>query len=153
MSMKRKALLLITAATAIVAIVVLTTGAFAGTPGQPEAHGGGGDDLVSCLASHGVQVPANDPAGVKQWLGEHAQDDPTVQAALDACAGPDTSGTESTPAELIACLERHRVDVPSDVKQDPGAFKQWLAGAMDQPTVQSAVDDCTSGPPPSGQTK
>jgi hypothetical protein len=100
-----------------------------------------------------VQVPSDDPAAVKQWLGEHSQDDPTVQAAIDACAGPDTGGTDSTPAELIACLEQHRVDVPSDVKQDPGMFKQWLAGAMDQPTVQSAVDDCMSGPPPSGQKK
>jgi hypothetical protein len=152
MSMKRKALLVIAAAVAIAAIVVLTTGASAGTAGKSDQPGGGGD-LVSCLASHGVQVPSDDPAALKQWLGEHSQDDPTVQAALQACQPPDGTEPGPTPAALVACLEQHRVDVPVDAQQDAGAFKQWLAGAMDQPTVQSAVDDCTGGPPPNGQTK
>lgn len=150
--MKRKTLLVIAAAAGIAAIVVWTTGAFAGTAGHSDHQSDGPGDLVSCLASHGVQVPSDDPAGLKQWLAEH-QSDPAVQAALDACADLDPGGTDSTPAELIACLEQHSVDVPSDVKQDPGGFKRWLAGAIVQPTVQSAVNDCTGGPPPSGQTK
>lgn len=150
--MNRKTALVIAGA-ASAAIALLTTGAFAGTSGRSDQPGVGSGDLVSCLAAHGVQVPTSDPAGVKQWLGEHSQDDPAVRAALNACAGPDTGGTDSTPAELIACLEQHRVDVPSNVTQDPSAFKQWLAGANDQPTVQSAVDDCTGGTPPSGHTK
>ncbi|HET8752021.1 MAG TPA: hypothetical protein VFM43_05795 [Gaiellaceae bacterium] len=152
--MKRKTLLALGAAASIAAIVVLTTTAFAGTGGgRPAQRGDSSDPFVACLAAHGVQVPSDDPAMVKQWLSQHSQDDPKVQAALAACSDNGTGGTDSAPADLIACLEQHRVDVPSDVKQDPGAFKQWLVGAMDQPAVRSAVDDCTSGPPPSGQKK
>jgi ribosomal protein S18 acetylase RimI-like enzyme len=58
-----------------------------------------------------------------------------------------------TPAELVACLERHPVDVPSGVKEAPDTLKQWLVGVMDQPSVSSAVEDCTAGPPPNGQKK
>jgi hypothetical protein len=159
--MKRKALLLIAAAAGVAAIVVLTTGAFAGTTGRSDEPPGFAT-FVSCLASHGVQVPSDDPATVKQWLGAHSQDDPVVQAALDACAGGadtrggnESNGTEPgpTPAELVACLERHRVDVPSDVKEAPDTLKQWLAGVIDQPSVRAALDDCTSGPPPNKPKK
>jgi hypothetical protein len=146
--MKRKALLAFAAAGAITAIVVLTTGAFAGSSGRSDQPGDGNAAFISCLASHGVQVPSDDPAAVKRWLGDH-QSDPAVQAALDACAPPnggsksDVSGVSGpTPAELVACLERHGVDVPSDAKQDAGALKQWLHGAMQQPSVKAALDAC-----------
>ncbi len=162
--MKRKAFLPIAAATAVAAIVVLTTGAFGGTAGRSDQQDDGFAAFISCLASHGVRVPGDDPAAVKQWLGERSQDDPVVQAALEACAGAaDTGGGKTgggngtepgpTPAELVACLERHRVDVPSDVKQTPDALKPWLVEAMQQPSVRAAVDDCTGGPPPNGQKK
>jgi hypothetical protein len=135
--MKRKALLVVVAAAALVAIVVLTTGAFAGTSGRSDQPGDGG--LVSCLASHGVQVPGNDPVAVKRWLSDR-QNDPAVQAALDACAGPQEPGP--TPAELVACLEQHGVDVPSDVKENPDVLKPWLVEAMQQPSVKAAVEAC-----------
>jgi len=165
--MKQKPLLGIAAAAVVAAIVVLTTGAFAGTAGRSDQPGDGLAAFISCLASHGVQVPSNDPAAVKQWLGERSQDDPVVQAALDACAsaadtgggktggGNERNGTEPgpTPAEVVACLERHRVDVPSGVKEAPDTLKPWLVGVMDQPSVSSAVEDCTGGPPPDGQKK
>jgi hypothetical protein len=162
--MKRKALLAIAAAAAVAAIVVLTTTAFGGTGAPSDQSGDGFAAFISCLASHGVQVPSDDPATVKQWLGQRSQDDPVVQAALNACAGgADTgggktgggNGTEAgpTPAELVACLERHRVDVPSGVKEAPDTLKPWLVGVMDQPSVSSAVEDCTGGPPPDGQKK
>jgi hypothetical protein len=143
--MKRNALLAIAAAGAVAAIIVLTTGAFAGTSGRSDQPGDGNAAFISCLASHGVQVPSDDPGAVKRWLGDH-QRDPAVQAALDACAPPeggsnaDVSGP--TPAELVACLQQHGVDVPSDAKQDPGALKQWLRGAMQQPSVKAALDAC-----------
>jgi hypothetical protein len=160
--MKRKALLAIAAGAAVAAIVVLTTTAFGGT-GAPSDQPGDLAAFISCLASHGVQVPSDDPAAVKQWLGQRSQD-PVVQAALNACAGgADTggdktgggNGTEAgpTPAELVGCLERHRVDVPSGVKEAPDTLKAWLVGVMDQPSVSSAVEDCTGGPPPDGQKK
>jgi hypothetical protein len=143
--MKRKALLAIAAAAAVAAIVVLTTGAFAGTAGRSDQPGDGNGAFTSCLASHGVQVPSDDPAAVKQWLGDH-QSDPAVQAALDACApadgGSNADVSGPTPAELAACLEQHGVDVPSDAKQDPGALKQWLHEAMQQPSVKAALDAC-----------
>jgi hypothetical protein len=149
--MKRKALLAFAAAGAITAIVVLTMGAFAGTSARSDQPGDSdAAALVSCLASHGVQVPSSDPAAVKQWLADH-ESDPAVQAALQACTQPDATDTGPTPAQLVACLEQHGVDVPNDAKQDPGALKHWLAGAMDQPSVKTALDECTSGPAPNGK--
>jgi hypothetical protein len=138
--MKRQALLAIAAAAAIAAIVVVTTGAFGGTAGKAGRSDQPGDGgLVSCLASHGVQVPSNDPVAVKRWLSDR-QSDPAVQAALQACAGPQEPGP--TPAELVACLERHGVDVPNDVKENPDALKPWLVEAMQQPSVKAAVEAC-----------
>jgi hypothetical protein len=163
--MKRKALLVIAAAAAVAAIVVLTTGAFAGTAGRSDQSDDGFPAFISCLASHGVQVPSDDPAAVKRWLGDRLASDPAVQAALDACAGADKSGAGKTgggnnadepgptAAALVACLERHGVDVPSDAKETPGALKQWLVGAMDQPSVSAAVDECAGGPAPNDQKK
>ncbi len=155
--MKRKAFLTIAAAAAVAAVVVLTTGAFGGTAGRSDQPSDRFAAFISCLASHGVQVPSDDPVKVKQWLADR-QSDPAVQAALQACgAGDDTQGdgTEPgpTPAELVACLERHDVDVPCDVKENPDALKPWLVGVIDQPSVRAAVDDCTGSPPPNGQKK
>jgi hypothetical protein len=151
--MKRKALLVIPAAAAVAAIVVLTTGAFGGTAGRSDQPGDGFAAFTSCLASHGVQVPSDDPPAVKRWLSDR-QNDPAVQAALQACAGP-PDGTEPgpTPAALVACLERHGVDVPSDVKENPDALKPWLHGAMQQPSVSAALEECTGRPAPNGQKK
>jgi hypothetical protein len=152
--MKRKALLAIAAAAAVAAIVLLTTGAVAGTAGRSDQPPDGFAAFISCLASHGVQVPSDDPAAVKPWLGDH-QSDPAVQAALDACPGPGDSangtGPGPTPATLVACLEQHGVDVPSDVKDAPDKLKQWLVGALQQTTVKTAVEDCTGGPAPNAQ--
>jgi hypothetical protein len=143
--MKRKALLAFAAAGAITGIVVLTTGAFAGSSGRSDEPGDGDAALSSCLASHGVQVPSDDPGAVKHWLGDH-QSDPAVHAALDACAVGDENSKAGvsgpTPAELAACLEQHGVNVPSDAKESPGALKQWLHGATQQPSVKAALDAC-----------
>ena len=149
--MKRKALpLLVVAGAAVAAIVVLTTGAFGGTAGRSDQPGDG--SFVSCLASHGVQVPSDDPGALKGWLAEHSSD-PAVQAALEACKPADGTAFGPSPAELAACLERHGVDVPADVTQAPGDFKQWLAEAMKQPTVKAAVDECFGSPAPNGPKK
>ena len=153
--MKRKALLAIAAAAAVAAIVMLTTGAIAGTAGRSDQPPGFAA-FLSCLASHGVQAPSDDPAAVKPWLGDH-QSDPAVQAALDACPGPgdNATGTEAgpTPAALVACLEQHGVDVPSDAKETPGALKQWLASVRGQPSVSAVLDECVGSSAPNGQKK
>jgi anti-sigma factor RsiW len=158
--MKRKAILIAVAAAAAAAIVVLSTGAVAGTGGpsdQPPDFAA----FVSCLSAHRVQVPSDDPAAVKPWLGDH-QSDPAVQGALQACApaytagrGKPSGGAEPAPTagDLVACLEQHGVDVPSDVKQTPDALKPWLAGAVQQPTVQAALDECAAGPGQNGKNK
>lgn len=160
--MKRKALLITAAAAAVAAIVALTAGIDAGTAHRSNQPGG--DDLaafIACMASHGVQVPGGDPSVVKPWVADH-QGDPAVRAALEACTGGDdsnggskTGGSQPGPttAELVACLEQHGVDVPSDVKQTPDALKPWLVGVMDQPSISSAVEDCTGGPPSNGKSK
>ena len=157
--MKRKALLIAASVAAVAAIVLLTTGAFAGTAGRSDQPPDDFAAFISCLASHGVHVPSNDPAAVKPWLADH-QSDPAVQAALEACAGPDTTGAGKKPggtepgptaADLVACLEQHGVDVPSDVKKSPDALKPWLSGVIEQPSVKSAVDACAGGSAPSGK--
>jgi hypothetical protein len=157
--MTRKAILITAAAAAVAAIVVVTTGISSRTAGRSDQPGDDGfAAFISCLASHGVQVPSDDPAAVKPWLADH-RSDPTVQAALETCAGPDNTGVgkkaggaEQGPslADLVACLERHGVDVPSDART-PDALKPWLSGVLQQPTVKAALDDCTGGSPPSGQ--
>jgi hypothetical protein len=143
--MKRKALVAFAAAGAVTAIVLLTTGAIAGTSSHSDQPGDGNAAFTSCLASHAVQVPSDDPGTVKRWLGDH-QSDPAVQAALDACApangGSNADMSGPTPAELVACLEQHGVDVPTDVKDAPDTIKEWLHGAMQQPTVKAALDAC-----------
>src|SRR5262249_52590150 len=95
-AMKRKALLAIAAAAAVAGVVVLTTGASGGTAGRSDQPDDGFAAFISCLASHGAQVPSDDPAAVKQWLGERSQDDPVVQAALEACAGAADMGGGKT---------------------------------------------------------
>jgi hypothetical protein len=149
MNMKPKVLLAIAAAVGAAAVVVLATGAFAGTPGRSDHSG---DSLVSCLASHGVQVPTDNPAVVKQWLADH-QGDPALQAALQACQPSEGTADSYSPAALGSCLEQHGVDVPDNVKETPDALKAWLVEAVKQPGVSAALDACTGGPPPSGQTK
>jgi hypothetical protein len=159
--MKRRALLVIAAAAAVAAIVVLATGAVAGTSGRSDQPADGSTAFISCLASHGVQVPSDDPAAVKPWLADH-QSDPAVQAALEACAGKANTGAGKkddgtargpSPDALVACLERHGVDVPSDAKRAPGALKVWLAGAIQQPSVNAALNECVGGPVQNGQKK
>ena len=147
--MKRKPLLAMAAAAGVAAIVLLATGAFAGTTGRSDQPR---DGFAACLASHGVHVPSDDPAAVKGWLADH-QSDPAVQAAVEACAGKEDSEPGPTPAALVACLQRHGVDVPSDAKQSPGALKQWLSGAIEQPSVKAAIDECAGGPAPNGPKK
>jgi len=147
--MKRKALLVIPAAAAVAAIVLLATGAFAGTAHRSDQPG---DGFAACLAAHGVHVPSGDPGAMKGWLAEH-ESDPAVQAAVKACGGGDDKAGGPPPAELAACLERHGVDVPSDAKEAPGAFKQWLAAAREQPSVSAALAECVGGPAPSGKKK
>jgi hypothetical protein len=53
-------------------------------------HGPSEQQLRSCLKDHGIDVPGNDPAALKRWIGEH-QDDAAAAAALKACnVGPVT---------------------------------------------------------------
>jgi hypothetical protein len=41
-------------------------------------------ELRTCLVEHGAQIDGTDPAAVKRWIGEHA-DDPAARDALKAC--------------------------------------------------------------------
>jgi RES domain-containing protein len=150
--MRRKTLLAIATASAAAAITVLATGAFGGTPAKSDQPGDGVTTFVSCLASHGVQVPSQDLGDVKQWLMAK-QNDPTVQAAVQACAPSDAADTGPTQAQVVTCLAQHGVDVPSDVQNDPAAFKQWVAGARTQPNVGAALNTCTGDSATNGQTK
>ena len=150
--MKRKTLLAIATASAAAAITVLATGAFGGTPTKSDQPGDGVTPFVSCLASHGVQVPSQDLADVKPWLlGQ--QNDPTVQAAVQACAPSDAADNGPTQAQIVSCLAQHGVDVPSDDQNDPAAFKHWAAGIRTQPNDNAALNACTGDSAANGPTK
>jgi hypothetical protein len=41
-------------------------------------------ELRECLVAHGAQIEGSDPAAVKRWVHEHA-DDPAARDALKAC--------------------------------------------------------------------
>jgi hypothetical protein len=75
--------------------------------------------LTSCLTTHGVTVPSGlDGPALKPWLGAR-QNDPTVRAALKACAG----GTVSSSGEG-ACggaKPAPSSDSPADARKKGGA--------------------------------
>jgi hypothetical protein len=154
--MKRTVLLVIASVAAVAAIVVLTTGAIAGTAGKADQPDDGFSTFISCLAFHGVQVPSNDPVAVKRWLADRYESDSAVKAAVEACAPKADKKKEErtksgpTAASLVACLERHQVDVPSDAEETPVALKRWLGEAMEQPSVRAALDACVGGPASTG---
>jgi hypothetical protein len=161
--MKRKTLVVVAAVAALAALVVLTTGAGAGTAGRSDQPGDGFAAFVSCLASHGVQVPSDDPVAVKEWLADRYESDPAVRSALEACAQvaykkaegkkPGDARPGPTAAQLVSCLEQHGVDVPGDAEASPVALKRWLSGALDQPSVRAALDVCVGPAVQKGTTK
>src|SRR5690348_5261199 len=88
-----------TALAAAVAIPALAQDSGTGAPDPMLAR------FTTCLTAHGVDVPAGlDGLALKQWLAAH-QDQATVAAALNACAGPDR--TDHKLVELRACLRSH----------------------------------------------
>ena len=80
---------------------------------QPAAEGRAApseQQLRSCLKDHGLEVPGDDPAALKRWMGEHS-DEEAVLAARKACdigmvtksataeCGKHGSVTEAVPAK------------------------------------------------------
>jgi len=118
---------------------------------EPDATGGSGGtptsvaDLITCLRSHGVQPPdTTDPLVLKTWLGQNYRSDPAVEAALEACAPPDSAPQEKKPTagapsvnELRACLGKAGIAVPVGVD-----LKEWLGRVVDQARVKQALRAC-----------
>jgi hypothetical protein len=55
-----------------------------GRPPAGEVHRKVQRDVRACLVRHGAQIEGDDPAAIKRWVAEHA-DDPAARDALKAC--------------------------------------------------------------------
>jgi hypothetical protein len=124
------------AAAAVAAAITLPAGADQGSDADAQFN--------SCLRSHGAAIPA-DTRGVaiKQWLIAHEQDQ-GVNAALDAC---NVKTEKGGPADLVACLRSHGLDVPAD----NGALKDWILAHRDDAGAAGAFKACHFNPnPPDG---
>jgi hypothetical protein len=139
------------ATVAVCALLVAGSVALADNPGGSDSPSF--TALVACLNAHGVQTPAtSDPAQFKMWLGQHSASDPSVAAALDACAPPDSNGNggDSGPSfsDLITCLQSHGAQPPATT--DPMTLKQWLGQHQSDPAVEAALQSCGAGGGPAG---
>src|SRR5690348_16705316 len=95
--------------TTLAAVAAAAVGAAAITiPAVAQSGGGDSQDpalaqFTQCLTAHGVTVPTGlGGRELKQWIGTR-MDDPTIAAALNACAGPER---DDKVAQLSACLSR-----------------------------------------------
>jgi len=128
--------LIILAATALAAAVTI--------PAVAQEGGGGAQDpglarFTACLADHGVNPPAGlDGRELKQWIGTRV-DDPTIAAALNACAGPER---DDKLAQLRACLSRHGVDVSGD----PDALKRKMLELSQTDAGRATLNACNAEP-------
>jgi hypothetical protein len=90
------------------------------------------------------------------WLGQHSESDPAVNAALQACAPPDSydksgdsgakaGGGDSGPSfsDLITCLQSQGAQPPATT--DPMTLKQWLGQHESDPAVEAALQACGVG--------
>ena len=136
-------MLIILAATALAAAITI--------PALAQDGSGGAQDpalarFTACLTAHGVTPPAGlGGRELKQWLAAH-QDEATVSAAMQACAGPDR--TDDKLVELRACLRNHGVDVgdaPDQLKGKMLELSRTDAG-------RAILNACNSEPakPPAG---
>jgi hypothetical protein len=74
------------------------------------------EELRSCLADHGVDVPDGGPLALKRWLAEHRDDKETL-AALKACdMGPVGKPLDGPPCGIA-------VPAPGPGKPGKGTFK------------------------------
>jgi hypothetical protein len=115
-----------TAASAAVAAAI-TIPAGADQNGDPDAQ------FVSCLRSHGADIPAGTQgAAIKEWVGAHQNDDATMRA-LKAC-----DVNSPAPQELVTCLRAQGLDVPATIDQ----LKAWIAQHADDASARPAFEAC-----------
>ena len=128
---------------AAVAAAAVVTAAIT-IPAVAQSGGGGAQDpalaqFTQCLTAHGVAVPAGlGGRELKQWIGTRV-DDPTIAAALNACAGP---GRDDKLAHLRACLSRHGVDVSGG----PDALKGKMLELSGTDAGRAILNDCNAEP-------
>ena len=102
--------------------------------------------FTACLTAHGVTVPPGlGGLELKQWIGTR-QDDPTIAAALNACAGPDRG---DKVAQLRACLSRHGIDVAGG----PDALKRKMLELSRTDAGRATLNACNAEPAKPGADK
>ncbi|MEO3750679.1 hypothetical protein [Streptomyces sp. B6B3] len=146
-----------------VALLVVSLTACGGDGGEDSAAGtgaeGGGDSQISvedtlpwydCMRENGVDVPDPDPDMPGIRLPEGGEDDPEVQAAVEACqehmpgGGPgaqevDAEGLESLRA-FTACMRENGVDMADP--DSTGALSMPEGVDPNGPEFQDAIGEC-----------
>jgi hypothetical protein len=89
--------------------------------------------FVSCLRSHGADIPAGTQgAAIKMWLHAH-EGDVAAMAALKDC-----DANSPAPQDLVTCLRAHGLDVPSTKDE----LKAWIAQHADDANAKPAFAAC-----------
>jgi hypothetical protein len=102
---------------------------------------GAPEQLVSCLRSHGLDVPSDNGA-LKRWIFEH-RDDAGAQDAFKACdfnpMPRDEAKAGPSPKDIVTCLRAKGADVPADA--DGIALKTWIGQHADADAVKACVGE------------
>jgi hypothetical protein len=137
--MKRIPTTLAAVAAAAVVAAAITIPAVAQSGGGGASPDPGLAQFTACLTAHGVAVPAGlGGVELKQWIGTRV-DDPTIAAALNACAGPDHG---EKIAQLRACLSSHGVDVTGG----PDALKRKMLELSRTDAGRAVLNACDAEP-------
>jgi hypothetical protein len=132
------------AAVALVALAITIAPAIATNAPSAKGPDPSAQELRSCLADHGVEVPDGDNLALKQWLNQHADvvgDRDAMRACDPAQPAPQPSAQEMQPSaqEIRSCLADHGVEVPDG---DALALKQWLGQHRDDAAYRDAMVAC-----------
>jgi hypothetical protein len=142
-----RAIITSAAAVALVALAITIAPAIATNAPSAKGPDPSAQELRSCLADHGVEVPDGDNLALKQWLNQHA-DDAAVRDAMRACdpgqpapqpSAQEMSAQEMSAQEIRSCLADHGVEVPDG---DALALKRWLGQHRDDAAYRDAMKAC-----------
>jgi hypothetical protein len=113
--------------------------------------------FAQCMRDHGVDLPDPQPgagmAGISGWGTTLSADDPTVQAAFQACRSKLPNGGEIPKLNsqqmqiylnFAACMRRQGIDLPDPAADGTLALGALLASGVnpDDPAFQAAFTAC-----------
>ncbi len=116
-------------------------------------------DFAQCMRDHGVDLPDPQPgtgvSGLAPWAEVLSGDDPTVQAAFEACQSRLPNGGEPpqlNPEQLevyrnfAGCMRENGIDLPDPAADGTLQLRAFLAAGIDpeDPVFQAAFEACRS---------